>query len=635
MSIELEKLERQIQAAPGEKEKVDIILDFTLRMGPRDMQAYGSLIERAHKISAAIAYEKGIAYSLFGRSFRPLMVADYEKALTLCLEAREIFRKQKYPEGESRILTQLGNMYRSLGDLDKALNLFMEARTVRKESRDRDSFYYNEAKAWNLDGIANIYCDLGDLEYAIIYYRRSLPIFRHIHFKFGESRVLTGIGTVYQKMEKYEKALKCHYKSLDINRGENNDVGIARSYTDIGSCFEYLHQYEKALDYNTKSLDIRTKLNFISATITNLVAIGRILLKQDKLAEAEEYLQKAVNKSEAAGLKIKSCSAYQSLAELYKKKEMYQKALEFYKKYHDARDKIFGEESNSKIKTLQITHQIETSEKEAEIYRLKNIALTDANKEIKKQSLELDRAYSRLKTQHDELIASKKEIQLEREKSETLLLNILPHKIVTDLKETGKTEPETFNNVSVFFSDFVGFTETAASLSPKVLIDELSRLFSRFDEIMEAHGGERIKTIGDAYLAVCGMPEPDPAHARNLIAAAIDIIRYLNQRNKTGPLKWEIRAGIHSGEVVGGVVGTGKYIYDVFGDTINTASRMENHCEAMKINVSAATYETAKQDYRFEKRETAPVKGKGQMKMYYVNTSMATVSRLRRRQHDS
>jgi class 3 adenylate cyclase len=129
---------------------------------------------------------------------------------------------------------------------------------------------------------------------------------------------------------------------------------------------------------------------------------------------------------------------------------------------------------------------------------------------------------------------------------------------------------------------------------------------------------ERIKTIGDAYLAVCGLPGENKDHARNILNAALEIREYLEQRNKEASIKWRVRIGIHSGKVVGGVVGVRKYIYDVFGDTINTTSRMESNSEPMQINVSDTTYKLVEGSYEFTSREVTEIKGKGKMRMYFL-----------------
>ncbi|MBN1954906.1 MAG: adenylate/guanylate cyclase domain-containing protein [Anaerolineae bacterium] len=218
---------------------------------------------------------------------------------------------------------------------------------------------------------------------------------------------------------------------------------------------------------------------------------------------------------------------------------------------------------------------------------------------------------------------AQKELEEARAKSDALLLNILPAKIVTELKETGAVAPERFDRVTVFFSDLVDFTAISSHLAPEVLIGELDDLFTAFDEIVARFQCERIKTIGDAYLCVCGMPEPHPCHAEQILQAAFEIVAYLEQRNATHPHPWQIRIGVHSGSVVGGIVGRQKYIYDVFGDTINIANRMENHSASMQINVSETTYRLARKKFLFVARDPIEVKGLGEMRMYFCRRSDA------------
>lgn len=240
------------------------------------------------------------------------------------------------------------------------------------------------------------------------------------------------------------------------------------------------------------------------------------------------------------------------------------------------------------------------------------------SKAFNSMTQQLKDSFEAIEQRNEELRVANEVIQEEKEKSEKLLLNILPAQVAEELKQHGHSEPTSFDAVTVCFSDVVGFTKLASDMHPHDLIAELNAMFTRFDEIMEAHGCERIKSIGDAYLAVCGMPEPNPDHARTMLAATVEMLAYMTERHRDHG-GWEIRIGLHSGRLVGGIVGTKKYIYDVFGDTINTASRMETCSEPMRINVSETTRDLVGDDYAFIARDPIEVKGKGAMRMYFVD----------------
>jgi class 3 adenylate cyclase len=266
------------------------------------------------------------------------------------------------------------------------------------------------------------------------------------------------------------------------------------------------------------------------------------------------------------------------------------------------------------------------------IYLARDIAKTNFNLEkqleqvklLSAKTIEQEREKKRIlegqKEKLEILVKERtRELEVEKEKTEELLLNTLPLKVVNDLKENGKTNPESFDDVTVYFSDIVGFTKLSAELAPDILIHELNDIFTAFDDIMVRHKCERIKTIGDAYLAVCGMPEKRKDHAKKMINAALEIRKFLENRNASSDIEWKIRIGIHSGRVVGGIVGVRKYIYDVFGDTINTTSRMESNSEPMQINVSETTYDLVKDNFQFIKRKPMNIKGKGLSNMYFLN----------------
>jgi len=215
-----------------------------------------------------------------------------------------------------------------------------------------------------------------------------------------------------------------------------------------------------------------------------------------------------------------------------------------------------------------------------------------------------------------------KELFEEKAKSDELLLNILPHEVAEELKRTGSLEARQFDEVTVLFTDFVGFTSISEKLSPKELVEEIHYCFKAFDAIIGLNKLEKIKTIGDAYMAVCGMPISDKDHALHVVEAAKEIhqfiAQYQQERKLAGKPYFEIRMGINSGAVIAGIVGVKKYAYDIWGDTVNTAARMEQNCEPGKINLSGTTYELIKGLHKCTYRGKIEAKNKGRIDMYYV-----------------
>lgn len=237
-----------------------------------------------------------------------------------------------------------------------------------------------------------------------------------------------------------------------------------------------------------------------------------------------------------------------------------------------------------------------------------------------------------LLSQNQEIIEQKsvleiknKEVELEIKKSEHLLLNILPKETAEELKEFGSANPKSYEMASVLFTDFKGFTIISEELTPKTLVHELNYCFNAFDDIVGKYNLEKIKTIGDAYMCAGGIPIPNKTNAIDAVNAAIEMQQFINEWEKDkiskGELAWELRIGIHTGEIVSGVVGKTKFTYDIWGDTVNLAARMESSCEAGKINISETTYQLVKDSFKCTYRGKLKVKNKGEVSMYFVEKS--------------
>jgi class 3 adenylate cyclase len=213
-------------------------------------------------------------------------------------------------------------------------------------------------------------------------------------------------------------------------------------------------------------------------------------------------------------------------------------------------------------------------------------------------------------------------LQQEKDKSEKLLLNILPEAVAKELQETNQATPQNYDQVSILFTDFKGFTQLSERLTPAELLYKLDHCFLAFDEICERHHLEKIKTIGDAYMAAGGIPHANTTNAINAVNAAIEMQAFINdwkaKSEALGEPAWEMRAGINTGKVMAGVVGKKRFAYDIWGDAVNIAARMESSGAVGKLNISASTYVLVKDVFECQYRGKVQAKGKGEIDMYFV-----------------
>lgn len=206
----------------------------------------------------------------------------------------------------------------------------------------------------------------------------------------------------------------------------------------------------------------------------------------------------------------------------------------------------------------------------------------------------------------------------EREKSESLLLNILPREIAEILKNDSGTIADHYDQVSVLFADLVNFTPLSAEVSPREMVGLLNEIFSHFDSLVDQYGVEKIETVGDEYMAACGVPRPNANHARAVALLALDMCAYMASFPMQYGRRLEIRIGIHSGPIVAGVIGRKKFAFELFGDTVNTANRMQSHGVPGKVQITHSTYELIKDEFVCEPRGKMLVKGKGEMETWFL-----------------
>lgn len=274
----------------------------------------------------------------------------------------------------------------------------------------------------------------------------------------------------------------------------------------------------------------------------------------------------------------------------------------------------FAFETEAKAGARSLSLAVELRLEELAGRKLLIVEVKDVSKQ-KEAEYMLD-SYSKLAEKHA------RELQKEKERVEKLLLNIMPRSVYEEMKDFGTATPQRFESASVLMLDFVGFTDMAVSRDPSSIIGELNDIFSAFDRIVEMFGCERIKTIGDAYMAVSGLPEPNPDHAASIARVALRMRRYLERRNASHPTQWQCRIGIDTGPVIGSLVGIQKYVYDIFGPAVNLAARLEALSEPMQITLCAATASLLTDEFICRPRGEVEVKGFGTQSLFTLVDEM-------------
>jgi len=562
-------------------------------------------------------------------------------------QALALATRLDWKKGMAKADNCIGVNYHFKSDFTRALEYYFKTLKIAEETGDK-------VGVANVSGnIGGVYERQGDYAKALEYCFKALKIDEETGDKKTIADFTGNIGGIYQLQGEYAKALEYYFKALKIDEEIGNEYGLATSTGNIGQVYGEMKNYTGSLEYLERSLKIAENIGYKYLVAGNLYTIGSSYVslvndtargnpvvaakeiavakykpngtiptgKAALLRNAIDYLQRglAIAKEMQAMDIMRDC--YKKLAEAYTLNGDYKKALESTNDYLVIKDSVFSKDKDEQIMKLTLKNEYDRQ-------HLADSLKVSAKEKITAIELKRQRGYTYMGIAGILLLAGfsffiikeRGRSEKERKKSDDLLLNILPAEVATELKINGTTTAKHYDNVTVLFTDFVDFTSAGGRMSPQALIDELHTCFKAFDDITGKYQIEKIKTIGDAYLAVSGLPTPDPKHAENCVRAATETNAFMHNRQaKLGNNTFEIRIGIHSGSVVAGIVGVKKFAYDVWGDTVNTAARMEQSGESGKVNISETTYELVKDKFICENRGEIEVKGKGMLKMYFVN----------------
>ena len=620
---ETDSLQKALAKVKDDSTKVNTLLSLSktyLSSAPSQSIAYA---KSGRDLSEKIGYQKGLANAYKTIGIANYMQTNYVEAIESYEKARSIFTSLKDDIGVANILSNEGAVYFNKSDDARALELYLQSLKISEKVGDTLRI------GTSLSNIGAVYFNKpGTRDKALEYYLKALPFCEAAGDKDAIGTNTVNIGEIYLAKGDDKAALSYFFKSLKAYEGSEN---VPYSLNDIVKVYSKRAEYDKAIDYHQQAFTIAQKLDTKLDMAQSLLGVADAYFAKGDTKEAIRYYQAA--RENAAGISNVNYeleNAYKGLALSYARINDYNNAYRYQELLSSTKDSLYNNDADKKLSSLQFNFDIQNKQTQIDLLTkdkaLQNVELQ--RQKFTKNALSagllmllviafiIFRNY-RIKVKTNRLLDSQK-LEIE-----SLLLNILPAEVARELQQNGQATPRYYESVSVLFTDFKSFTNIADSLSPQKIVAELSECFTGFDDIIEKYNLERIKTIGDSYMCAGGIPTVNQEHPVNIVKAAFEIIAYMEVTNKkivaTYGIPLEIRIGIHTGPVVAGVVGKKKYAYDIWGSTVNIASRMESSGQSGQINISEALYEIIKHEFDCTYRGKVHAKNVGEIDMYFVN----------------
>lgn len=507
-----------------------------------------------------------------------------------------------------RAYLQIGNKKRLLGNLDEALEFYFKSREAARLA----NLPSGEGAAYS--AIADIYSISNNHHNAMLYYHKAISTLRQSGDSVKLASALSNAGDEYLNSKNYDSALLFFNESKLIFDKKKYLSGMGYSLGNIGMAYASQGNNRLAEKNMNYAIQILEASGDYYPICVYLVSIADIYQQNGDEAAVLRYLNRSLALAQQYGLKEQISDANLKLSEFFERSGNAPLSFQYFKNHIAYRDSLENVKSVQKMADLRTNFEV--SQKQIEVDLLNQ---EKRNQRIINVSLFiiLGLATVLLGT----LFWYYRNIAREKKRSEGLLLNILPEATAKELKLRGKVDAVKFEEVTVLFTDFVEFSKSAELISPEQLVRSIDFYFRGFDDITSKYELEKIKTIGDSYMCAGGLPNANPLHSRNAVLAATEMINLVNKEmnENDGLHHFEIRIGIHTGPVVAGIVGSKKWQYDIWGDAVNVASRMEANSKPGKINLSETTYQLIKDEFHCEYRGEFDVKNKGRLKMYFLS----------------
>lgn len=615
----IDSLTAYIAQSPDDSNKVKSLLSLSqLYFGVAPTMAI-QMANRANRLARKINYYSGAAYALKNEGIAYYYQGDYVEALTAWQKSLAVFDSIHDKVGVANILSNIGAIYYNESSYNEALDYYLRSLKVSEDIGDTLRI------VTALTNIGAVYNDKpATHDKALEYSLKALKMSEAIDNRDAIATNAVNIGEVYLYRRNNEKALEYFKKALDAMKGTD---GIIYSMVSISKVYANLGNFDRALETLQEALQLADQLNAKPNKAHALIALAEVHQQIGNKTLALRYFKQAVALAQEVSATKDLERAFIGLNTLYAQSNKYDSAYKYQQLLMVLKDTLYNAETDRQLSNQLFNFQIEKKQNE--------INLLKKDQELKTLDIQKQKVINGLVGAGLfsvvifllVVLSQKRKITREKERSEELLLNILPYEIAEELKEKGKSDAKNFDEVTVLFSDFQEFTGLSEKLSANELVQEINYYFKAFDGIVTKYNIEKIKTIGDSYMAAGGLPVPSQDSVKNVLLAALEmqdvVVKRQGLDDEPHSHLFNMRVGVHSGPVVAGIVGVKKFQYDIWGDTVNTASRMESTSEVGKVNISESTYRKVKDcsEFSFEYRGKIEAKGKGMVEMYFVSFS--------------
>jgi len=593
-----------------------------------------------------------------------LQLGDYPEARRYFSECLQLNRRSGKERNTAAAMNNLANVKTKEGDLAGALTDYFAAAAINQRSGNKD---------WlgkNYDNIGAVHLRLGDHPEALRYMLKALALREEIGDKPGIAVSYSNLGIFYQQQSDLKEALRYTQAALKTRQELDDPNGMAISYVNIanilnesgqhaealqqaeeairisegigakytviagyayaGQAYEGLRRYDEALSAYERGRALAESIDDRSDQAELSLMAVALLTKTKRYGEARRHLDTAIPIARTVGSREMLATAYRELERLDSINGDWEGAYRNHRMHVQYRDSIYNASNTEETTRLRMQYDFDKAEAAAKAEQEKKDAV--AAEALRRKNVERNAfigGFGLMVLLAGVFFTQRNRISKARKRSDELLLNILPEEVAEELKHKGHADAKHFDNATIIFTDFKGFTQLSEKVTPAELVEELNTCFKAFDGLMAKYRIEKIKTIGDAYMAAGGLPDPQHGSPGDVVRAALEMQDFMKrhkaEREAAGKPCFEMRLGIHSGPVVAGIVGVKKFQYDIWGDTVNTASRMESSGEVGQVNISEATYALVKDErgLTFTPRGKVQAKGKGEMEMYFVRSESA------------